>query len=141
MKYPVDTWEWFGGAAHFICGQWCRFHMATVVGKVLVSTIGEYVHPRHGGSEKEEWDWLKENWPGEDIRPDRKYETMVFVAGKRCDTPECGCGMPRLSIYTELDSRGYNTAKDATKGHMDMCLEWANMDQDDAIGKQEELEL
>jgi hypothetical protein len=123
---PHSEWRWFGNAAHFICGRWCRFHMATQVGGYLISTLGEYVHPRHGGSEKAESEWLKENWTGEDIGCDRKYETMVFVAGKPCDAPDCGCGLPSIS-GDELDFRGYNRAAEATRGHMAMCEKFAAM--------------
>lgn len=45
----ANEWEWFGNAAHFICGRWCRFHLATKVGKYLISTVGEYVSPRNSG--------------------------------------------------------------------------------------------
>ena len=125
MAIPQEQWKWFGEAAHFICGRWCRFHLATKVGKYLVSTVGEYVHPRHGtGSEQGESDWLKKNWPGEDIGHERKYETMVFLAGKPCDSPLCGCGLPKID-GNELAMAGYNRADDATRGHAKMCVKWA----------------
>ena len=115
----TTDWEWFGSAGHFICGQWCRFHLTTKVGPWLISTVGEYVHPRHsGGSELKEDEWLKENWPGEDIGCDRKYETMVFRAGEPC---ECGCGMPRIDGGEERNCAGYNDAKSAREGHIKMC--------------------
>ena len=41
MKVTKDKWVWMGHAGHFICGHDCRFHMATRVGKYLVSTVGE----------------------------------------------------------------------------------------------------
>jgi hypothetical protein len=122
---PLD-WKWFGNAGHFICGQWCRFHLTTQVGPYLISTVGEYVHPRHSqGSERTEAEWLKKNWPGEEIGFGRKYETMVFRAGKPCDSPKCGCGLPEID-GSELDGNGYNNAKDATEGHMALCRKWAN---------------
>lgn len=125
-------WEWFGHAAHFICGRWCRFHMATKVGKYLVSTVGEYVHPRHSnGSEMQEAGWLKANAPGEDIGCGRKYETMVFLAGKRCSSKDCGCGLPEIS-GSELDFRGYNTAREARDGHMALCVKWAKQPNGEA---------
>lgn len=121
-----ENWIWFGNAAHFICGMWCRFHLATQVGKVLVSTVGQYVHPRHGqGREDLEAQWLKENWPGEDIGCDRKYETMVFLAGEICTLEACGCGLPAIS-GSELDFRGYNRADEANLGHREMCELWAS---------------
>ena len=110
--------EWFGTPGHFICGRWCRFHLCTVIGgKFLVSTVGEYVHPRHsGGGEGAEAEWLKKNWPGEDIGCGRKYETMVFKAGKPCAVKSCGCGLPEID-GSELDFAGYNERAAAAKGH------------------------
>jgi hypothetical protein len=125
MKHNND-WQWFGNAAHLCVGQYCRFHLATKVGDYLVSTVGEYVHPRHsGGSERTESIWLKQNWPGEDVGFGRKYETMVFMAGKPCDAKGCNCGMPE-SNGRELDFRGYNTAREATEGHMELCRKWGS---------------
>jgi len=81
---PMNRWKWFGSSAHFICGRWCRFHLATLVGKYLISTVGEFVHPRNsGGSEEVESKWLAKNFPGKDIGINTKYETMVFHAGDR----------------------------------------------------------
>jgi hypothetical protein len=118
-------WKWFGTAGHFICGQWCRFHMATQVGKYFISTVGQYVHPRHSrGSEMNEREWLKENWPGEDVGYQRKYETMVFLAGEPCLDAQCGCGMPTIS-GSDLDFAGYNNAGDATTGHLAICEKWS----------------
>lgn len=106
--------KWFGCAAHFCCGRWCRFHLATQVGKYLISTVGEYVHPSmSGSSESTEEEWLKKNAPGADIGFNRKYETMVFKVGKLCG---CGCGLPSIS-GSEIDFAGYMTAKEATEGH------------------------
>lgn len=127
MKKTIskDKWEWFGNAGHFICGQWCRFHLCTKVGKYLISTVGEYVHPRHsGGGEMSEASWIKKNWPGEDIGCGRKYETMVFLAGERCQNKECGCKMPTIK-GTELDFDGYNKPGDAATGHYKLCEKWS----------------
>ena len=125
---PKTDWKWFGNAGHLCVSQWCRFHLATQIGPWFVSTVGEYVHPRHGkGSDQAESEWLKNNGPGEDIGCDRKYETMVFKAGKPC---ECGCGMPVPKDFTELDSNGYNDAASATKGHMAMCDKYAGVTDD-----------
>jgi len=117
-------WRWLGSPGHFICSHWCRFHLATIIGPWLVSTVGEYVHPRHGkGSEKAESEWLEKNWPGEEIGPKRKYETMVFSVLKVCDRPNCDCGMPMIEGH-EIDSAGYNSRKDAQAGHEAMCEKW-----------------
>ncbi len=123
--HAVDTWQWFGKPGHFICGQWCRFHLATKVGPWLVSTVGELVHPLHSvGSENSEMEWLEKNWPGEDIGAGRKYETMVFLAGEPCTAPGCNCGLPSTEEGVDL-ARGYDTAGDATAGHMSLCAVYA----------------
>ena len=120
-----SEWRWFGHSGHFICGMWCRFHLMTLVGDYIVSTVGEFVHPRHSaGSEQTEAEWWKKNMPGEDIGAGRKYETMVFLAGEPCNAEGCSCGLPRIS-GAELDFGGYNTAGDATQGHMGLCKKWA----------------
>jgi hypothetical protein len=117
-----DKWEWFGSAGHFICSRWCRFHLTTKVGKYLISTLGEYVHPMHSqGSEEKDNQWWRENWPGEDIGYNRKYETMVFIITGQC---ECGCELPTHD-GEEQDFNGYNDAKSAHEGHMKMCEEFA----------------
>ena len=125
MSTAKKHWEWFGNAGHFICGRWCRFHLTTKVGPWLVSTVGELVHPRHGmGSELKEDEWMADNWLGEDIGCNRKYETMVFRAGKPCDVDGCGCGFPQID-GEELAALGYNDAKSATEGHMRLCEEYS----------------
>lgn len=126
---PPSEWEWFGSAAHFIYGRWCRFHMATKVGPWLVSTVGEFVHPADSGaSEQTEAAWLEKNYPGRDIGPNRKYETMVFLAGEPCAAKDCGCGLPTLANATERAVGCYMTAKEATEGHRALCAEWAKME-------------
>lgn len=132
-----DQWEWFGNVGHFICGQWCRFHLTTKVGPWLVSTIGEYVHPRRSmGSEQTEIEWLRDNWPGEDIGYNRKYETMVFHAGDPCSAPGCNCGMPTISGDEEV-SEGCNDAKAATEGHMRFCRQFAGIPEPEDMPKVE----
>jgi len=131
MTHAVESWEWFGRPAHFICAQWCRFHMATLVGPWVVSTVGAYVHPRHGkGNERSESEWLAENYPGEEIGHGRKFETMVFRAdGSRCDAEGCGCELPGIDGH-ELDCNGYMTDGEATRGHTAMCRKWAERPAD-----------
>lgn len=120
-----SDWVWFGTPGHFLCSRWCRFHLCTQVGAFLVSTVGEYVHPRHGGGrEDKEAEWLRRNWPGEDIGYNRKYETMVFAAGPICTEPGCGCGMPTINGH-EIDCIGANTRQQATANHMELCKKFA----------------
>lgn len=126
-EIPQNEWEWFGLPGHYICSKWCRFHLCTKVGDWLISTVGAYVHPRHSmGSESKEAEWLEDNWPGEDIGPGRKYETMVFQAGSRCTEDRCNCGMPEIDGH-ELDSMIYNTAGEAAAGHLELCSQYASL--------------
>lgn len=140
-----EKWEWFGGAAHFICGYACRFHMATKVGKHLVSTVGQYwperpVREIHAKVSDPKWLSEKQAKRGEDfdhaymkrfgfeeIGYGRKFETMVFKAGAVCDMKDCPCGcIPQMDGAGELDFKGYNDAPAATAGHMEMCRKWAS---------------
>ena len=117
--------EHFGFPGHFICGRWCRFHITTVVGeKYLISTIGEYVHPKNsGGSEKAELEYMAKNPNGEEIGHGRHYETMVFRAGKRCKAEGCNCGQPKI-CGDEIAFRGYNDPGSATQGHNELVAKY-----------------
>lgn len=118
---PQSDWQWFGDPGHFLCARWCRYHLCTLIGKYLVSSVGAYVHPCHsGGREATEAKWLADNWPGEDIGNGRKYETMVFLAGERCTAEGCDCGLPQIT-GSEILSAGYNTPGDANAGHLELC--------------------
>ena len=122
---PQSDWEWFGSPGHFICARWCRFHLCTKIGKYLVSTVGEYIPPHcTQGSKATENEWLKDNWPGEDIGCGRKYETMVFLCGERCHAEGCNCNQPKIASM-ELASGCYNERGEANRGHMALCAEWA----------------
>lgn len=140
---PKDQWEWFGNNGHLIVGHDCRFHLCTVVGKYLISTVGQYwpdriVREIHAQVHDPKWLDKNRHRKGDDfdaaytdqfgfheIGFQRKFETMVFTAGEPCQSEECNCGMPNIT-GEELDSNGYNTARDATKGHMEMCEKWAD---------------
>lgn len=139
LEIPVEEWKWFGYAAHLIVGSHCRFHLATVIGKHLVSTVGEWVPDEssreitanvkgvqlEGRGDARLADWLRK-CGFEQIGAGRTYETMVFpITDEVCTEPECNCGGPTMADWSELDSNGYNNRGEATKGHMEMCLKWA----------------
>lgn len=100
-------WVFMPHAGHFIGGNFCHFRLNTFVGKYIVSTVGELQF-----SEK---DGIKE------IGMNRKYETMVFRARKSRRI----CCPYEISVNKEVDFRGYNTASDATKGHIELCEKWS----------------
>ena len=111
----TETAEWYGGASHFICGPWCRFHLATIVGahgqRFLVSTVGEYFR-RTGMSESDEkLETVGYRHPNDDAF----YETMVFPVGDvRCSAPDCNCGQPEAEAWRELACERYALRGDAT---------------------------
>ena len=143
-EHKVDKWRWFGHAGHFICAQWCRFHLCTLVGDHLVSTVGEYwperpVREIH--AKVHDPVWLQENkhlrgdyfdgaykkrFGFEEIGCDRTYETMVFKAGEPCSGKDCGCGLPETD-GSELDFEGYTSAASASAGHLAMCFKYAGV--------------
>ena len=149
-----EDWEWFGVPGHLIVAQDCRFHLATRVGPWLVSTVGEWLPDSAFWHIFEDSMGVTLEGRGDDRRADflnkvgfvdiaggRKYETMVFrTTGERCTAEDCGCGMPLVSDWGEIDSAGYNDRGDAQRGHMTMCERWAanpegaaaRWDEDDA---------
>jgi hypothetical protein len=139
-KVLRDAWRWFGSAAHFICGSDCRFHMATLIGEYVVSTVGEYLPDSEvreilaqsrgvaleGRGDYRRADWMKKVG-FEEIGYQRKYETMVFKwTGAVCEAEGCLCGLPSVDP-SELDMEGYNTAGDAARGHLALCEKWAGL--------------
>ena len=121
-----EEWVWMPHPAHFICAKWCRFHLATYVGGFIVSTVGEFVHPRHsGGSEAAEAKWLEKNYPGENIGCDRKYETFVFRAAL---TDKRSCCQYRPTGWGEIDSLPANDSNLAYANHMKLCDKWSKID-------------
>jgi len=139
---PESEWKWFGHAGHLIVAAWCRYHLCTQIGGYLVSTVGEYwperpVREIHANIHDPKW--LVENrhlkgdyfdaaymkrFGFENIGCDRKYETFVFRAGKPCDAPDCGCGLPAIS-GDELETLSANDAATAGKNHMTLCRKFA----------------
>lgn len=106
---PKTDWKWYGLPGHFIGASRCYFHLCTVIGDYIISTVGHY-HPR-------------DDEPPQQIGLGRLYETMVFKGGRLCS---CGCGMPTHN-GRELECVGYNTVKDANDGHMVVCERYSNL--------------
>ncbi len=138
----VPKTKWFGHAGHFIGGSHCRFHLCTVVNGHLISTVGELWWERSSREitariQDPKWYAVNCSKLGDDfdhaymqrfgydtLGIDRKYETMVFKAGKPCDAEGCGCGIPDID-GSELDFAGYNDAASATKGHYAMLKKYS----------------
>ena len=116
-RIPESKWEWFGLPAHFLCANSCRFHMATKVGRYLISSVGFYI-PSCATDE-----WCRTHPLGEKIGCDRLFETFVFKAGPRCEG-KCNCGVPQIN-GSEIDSLPANDPGTAQKNHMKLCKKWA----------------
>lgn len=138
---PQSEWKWFGHAGHLIVSQWCRFHLCTLIGRYLVSTVGEYVPDETvreihcevrgialvGRGDARLADYMKKVG-FQEIGFGRTYETMVFnTTGEFCQRPECGCGLPAI-VPTELEGAGYSNPGDATRGHYAACEKWAEIE-------------
>jgi hypothetical protein len=139
---PPEEWKWFGNVGHFICGHMCRFHLCTLVGEYLVSTVGEFwpernVREIHAKINDIAWLSTHRDLRGdafdhaymrrfgyEEVGYQRKYETMVFNAGEPCSAEGCGCGLPALKDGMELDFLPANDAKTATENHMQLCKKY-----------------
>ena len=132
-------WVWMPHPGHFIGSRDCRFHLNTYIGKYIISTVGEYwpdqmVRRIHANVYDPEWYLKNQDKKGDmfdsiflskfgyhDIGVDRKYETMVFKATKSKNE----CCPYSASDWLEIDMEGYNSADDATKGHLKMCNKWS----------------
>ena len=136
---PQSDWRWYGKAAHFILGSLCRFHLATLIGEYMVSTVGEYVPDApvreiladsrgivlEGRGDARVASWMEQNGYEKLGGGDRTYETMVFrVTGSICTAEGCNCGLPEIDPV-ELAADGYTLAGDAQAGHYAMCEKWA----------------
>lgn len=107
--YPPETWVWQGSAAHFICADRCAFHLTTVIGPWIVSTVGEY---------KFRDDTADAPW--RTVGADRLYETMVF----RAATPKCErewCAEFHTANGHALAFREANTRAEAHAAHTELC--------------------
>lgn len=134
-----DKWVWMPHAGHLCVGNSCRFHLATYVGKYIVSTVGEYwperaVREIHAQIHDKEWFLKNRELKGdyfdaeymkrfgfEEIGYQRKYETMVFKAVKS----ENKCCPYVMESGSDVDMDGYNTPEEAFQGHLKMCKKWS----------------
>ena len=135
-----ENWIWMPHPAHFILGNECRFHLATYVGKYIVSTVGELWPDRDSRrihAEVYDLKWYEQNkhlrgsefdsayykkFGYEEIGIGRKYETMVFKAIKNKN--KCGCKYIMKSAEN-VDFKGYNNPEEAYKGHLKLCNKWS----------------
>lgn len=125
--------------AHFICASDCKFHLATKVGKYIISTVGEYfpdapVREIFANSRKIELkgmgdarrsDYMKKIGFEELHFGGWLYETYVFKAMK---SPVLGCKACPFVIDSgsTVDEQCAKTSDEAFKLHYRMCDKWAS---------------
>ncbi|PYQ83172.1 MAG: hypothetical protein DMG02_34135 [Acidobacteria bacterium] len=148
MNIPVHEWEWFGSPGHLIVARDCRFHLCTLIGEYLVSTVGQYLPDSQvreilattrgialdGRGDARLADYMTKIGY-EEIGSGRLFETMVFkTTGERCTAKDCACGLPTIDP-SDLLCKGYMTAGAATKGHRAICARVAagHITDDDEI--------
>lgn len=95
--------RWCGFAHHFILGYRCRYHLATFVGDMLVSSVGALVDDMES----------KELQPvGSD--PDEMYELMVFRTDGDFDSDD---GCPRVTDWLGLLGRRFSNERECNDAH------------------------
>lgn len=108
ILFPRTRWKWQGSAGHFCAADRCRYHLCTVVGPWLVSTIGEYF-PRNDETQQT-------------VGLDRMFETMVFRV-EPCDRADCR--EFHQTSGEELDFAAANTRAEAQREHERLCDAWS----------------
>lgn len=144
LKHRIHRSGDLGTAGHLIVASDCRFHLTTLSGNYLISTVGEWwpsqeVRRIHARIYDPVWHAHNDHRKGDDydyaymrrfgfheIGMDRKYETMVFQHnGRICDDPGCNCGGLPVDVNPgELDYAAYNSALAANEGHARMVQKW-----------------
>lgn len=107
---PIAEWKWSGQAGHQCVSNYCRYHLTTVVGIYIISTVGDW-HPKGAGKM-------------EKLTLYGYYDTAVFEVDE--ELLECGC----VQIKGEqLDGKQYGNVKcpELEKGHFDMCMKYAKL--------------
>lgn len=123
--HPPQEWKWYGYPAHFIGAPNCHFHLATEIGRILVSTVGEYYPPVHL-DDSGNVVYSPPDMP-QTIGWNRLYETMVCLIDPltRCHEKGCECLMPEITAY-ELHMEAANARGEAARNHLKTCYLWAD---------------
>ncbi len=112
MKIERSEWRWQGSPGHCIVGDRCVWHLNTVVGPWLVSTIGEY-YP--DGTRN----------PMRPIGAGRNYETMVMRAEACPPEHAAECGESHIDSGECVDFAAAQTRVEAERNHNELCERWA----------------
>ncbi|MFW5895594.1 MAG: hypothetical protein ACOCT9_02500 [archaeon] len=137
-----ENWIWMPHPAHLIVGRDCKFHLATYVGRYIVSTVGEYwpdrqVREIHAEVHDPDWYERNKHLKGDnfdsaffkrfgwlEIGAGATYETMVFKA-KKSTEDDCSSCPYVIESGQDIDAERYNDGKSAYEGHLKMCKKWS----------------
>lgn len=104
-------WKWIGYAGHFCCAYKCKFILATEIGDVLISTVG---------------DMHNDYYDNKMIKVSKSYfETIVFNLSDKYYDDNTDIREPYYN--KEVDCDYYDDAISARNGHMNMCKKWAKL--------------
>lgn len=123
---PAEQWKWFGYPGHLCVGSRCMFHLLTVVGEYMISSVGDYkpekIFDAHRSTLIDNCEGMRETIGAGD---EAFFETFVF---KRAGTAECrcGCGTPSPDEFSEIDGKRAVNAADATANHVEFCRKYAH---------------
>lgn len=112
---PQSEWIWMGHQAHY----WtrCEFHLATYVGNgYLVSTIGDEMHR----GKKKHLDLTSSYFETLVFRA-RPYSTSDPITYDGC------CQWVKIPGTDPVEQVYYDTAKEASEGHITICNKYAAM--------------
>lgn len=105
-RIPESEWQWQGYAGHFCMAHACLFHLTTVVGNVMISSVGHLVTKNVDEFEPEALGAEKGSF----------YETYVFSG---LDKHKCGCYKPAIGL--EAEGRRFKEHTDCEVFHMECC--------------------
>ena len=111
----LEEYQSWDRPSHFISAPDCQFGHTTLVGKYVISSVGEM--PLHNSFRD----------LGTSLSPDGKfmyigngriYETMVFEwSGELCQEEKCNCGKAMIKNGREFAMRGAMTREQCLENH------------------------
>jgi hypothetical protein len=118
-----SEWKWFGYPLHYCLGYRCIFHLGTVVGDYLISTVGKQ-QPRDYNGDPMTCEAL-----GYDSDGPVYFETTVWRWSYRkdclCPEMEQFSGGEYIGAIEEYRYGGIDDCDLANKTHLEFCTRYA----------------
>lgn len=124
---PQSEWKWFGYPLHYTLGTRCIFHLGTVVGDYLVSTV----------EKQTPFGWNGDSSNCEPLGYASNAEPLYFETCVFKWTPRQTCACPQIDFNSfsgdaEIERHVYGGIDDcdlANKEHYDTCLRYAGLNE------------